>query len=133
MKKIGLTGGLLILIRMVAFTQVTPGEMDASLLPFLNMHYNAEYTFDIPINKQAWVSQKSGLHVSLGSTDIAYFRTEVPVQKATLLWKPIGWRGERLNTEILIWSPDTLNQVRVTLTDLVNAKGVVINRKSIRQ
>ncbi|MFI5193269.1 MAG: glycoside hydrolase domain-containing protein [Chitinophagales bacterium] len=132
MKKILLTGSLLILIRMLAFTQATPGEIDASLLPFLNMHYNAEYTFDTPINKQAWVSQKSGLHVSLGSTDIAYFRTEVPVQKATLLWKPTGWRGERLNTEILIWSPDTLNQVRVTLTDLVNAKGVVINRKYIK-
>jgi len=126
-KRIGAIACLLHLLQApAAFAQRTPGEVDSSLLPAQYAHYQPEYTLDAPVNKQAWLDQKSGLHVSFVSTDRAWFRTEAPDQKDAVLWEAAGWRGERLNTEILIWSPDTLEQVRVNLANLVNEKGNAI-------
>lgn len=122
---------LLSFFQLPAFAQGRPGEIDSSLLPVQYAHYQPEYALDAPVNKQAWLDQKSGLHVSFVSTDRAWFRTEAPDQKETVLWEATGWRGERLNTEILIWSPDTLEQVRVSLANLIDAKGKSISSKNI--
>jgi hypothetical protein len=122
---------LLMLFPIPAFAQRAPGEVDPSLLPPQYSHYQREYTGDAPVDKQAWLYQKSGLHASFASTDHAWFRTEVPEQKKEiLLWEATGWRGERLNAQILIWSPDTLQQVRVVLKDLVDPKGKRISRRN---
>jgi hypothetical protein len=131
MKRIGVIFSLLSFFQLPAFAQGRPGEIDSSLLPVQYSHYQPEYTLDAPVNKQAWSDQKSGLHVSFVSTDRAWFRTEAPDQKDAVLWEATGWRGERLNTEILIWSPDTLEQVRVNLANLVNEKGKSISSKNI--
>ncbi|HEY4154474.1 MAG TPA: hypothetical protein VGM24_03585, partial [Puia sp.] len=131
MKKIPVCIGLVILFHGPAFSQKFPGEVDSSFLPVLQMHYQAEYTFDSPLDNEAWQNQQGGLHVSFGSTDRAYFRTEVPEKKETLEYEGVGWRGERLNTKLLIWFPDTLQQVRITVNDLVSADGKHISGKNI--
>ena len=52
------------------------------------------------------------MHVSFASTDELYFRSEVPeLKNETVSWKGTGWKGERLNAVVLVWSPDTLQQV----------------------
>jgi hypothetical protein len=132
MKKEILGFGLFMLFNTMVFSQSTPGKLDSSFLPNLQMHYQSEYDFDSPINKNAWLEQKGGLHVSFGSTDKAYFRTEIPDLKETILYEGTGWRGERLNAQILIWSPDTLRQVRVTMNDLVNANGKHISSRNLK-
>ena len=131
MIRIGVQFLLLSFFQLEDFAQERPGEIDSSLLPLQYAHYLPEYALDAPVNPKVWSDQKSGLHVSFVSTDRAWFRTEAPDQKETVLWEATGWRGERLNTEILIWSPDTLEQVRVSLTNLVNAKGQSISSKNI--
>src|SRR5882762_1962050 len=103
MIRIGVIFSLLSFFQLQDFAQGRPGEIDSSLLPVQYSHYQPEYTLDAPVNKQAWLDQKSGLHVSFVSTDRAWFRTEAPDQKDAVLWEAAGWRGERLNTEILIW------------------------------
>ena len=123
---------LLMLLCNLSFAQDNRGMVDSSLLPALKMHYQNEYGFDQPINKQAWQTQKSGLHASFGSADKAYFRTELPVQNELLLWEATAWKGERLNAQILLWSPDSLEQVRFKLNDLVSAKGKVLSHNNIQ-
>src|SRR5882724_913151 len=130
--KIGVVFSLFILFCIPAFTQGIQGQVEASALPAQNAHYQPEYALDAPVDKQAWLGQKGGLHVAFGSTDRAWFRTEVPEQKETLLWEATGWRGERLNAQILIWSRDSLQQVRVSLTDLAGAKGKWLSRRNIK-
>lgn len=122
---------LFLFFQATAFAQHTPGEIDTSLLPVQYAHYMPEYTMDAPVNPQAWATEPKGLNVSFVSTDHAWFRTEVPELKGTDTWKATGWRGERLNAQLLVWSPDTLEQVRVIAKDLVNAAGKVISRKHI--
>lgn len=116
----------------VVSAQSGHGEVDTSLLPAQYSHYMPEYALDAPANPQAWAEQQGGLHVSFVSTDRAWFRTEVPELKASDTWKATGWRGERLNAQLLVWSPDTLEQVRVIPADLKSATGKTISYKRIR-
>jgi hypothetical protein len=108
------------------------GFIDSALIPKPFLHYQQEYTFDKSINPTQWEKQKQGLQVSFASTDEAYFRTEVPEISQTQSWTATGWKGERLNTMILVWSADTINQVRVVLNDLKTANGNVIGKNNLK-
>jgi hypothetical protein len=104
-----------------SFPQPYPGQIDSSVVPKLNLHALEEYSFDIIVNAERWEQQESGMNVSFGSTDKLYFRSEVPDPEYEIhSWEETGWKGERLNAVILVWSPDTLNQVRFILNDLIN-------------
>jgi hypothetical protein len=117
-----------------AFAQVYKGQIDSSLLPKTGpSHYQAEYTFDTPVDAAAWTKEKPGLHVAFGSEDELYFRTEVPqIKNETTLWETTGWKGERVNTQILVWSPDTLQQVRFKISNLKNEDGKVLDKDNVQ-
>jgi hypothetical protein len=133
MKKALLIVCLLNLILAVAYGQLYKGQVDFSKIPVPGPHYQEEYTFDTTLNMALWKAQKKGLHVSFVSTDELYFRTEVPeLNTEALSWSETGWKGERLNTEILVWSPDTINQFRFILNDLKNEKGKVLSKNNIQ-
>lgn len=113
--------------------QVQKGEIDISKIPDPKQHYQDEYTFDSSTEPARWNNEKPGLHASFASTDHHYFRTEVPDIKNTDSWQATGWKGERLNTYVLVWSPDTLNQIRLNVSDLTGPNGKMISKKNIRQ
>ena len=123
---------LLSFIIVNAFTQPDQrGLIDSALIPKPYLHYQKEYDFDKSIDPSKWQSQKK-LHVSFASTDEAYFRTEVPGVNETKTWTATGWKGERLNTMILIWSADTIDQLRVSLNDLKTANGNVLGKNNLK-
>jgi hypothetical protein len=133
MKKAVLIFCLLGLIITLACGQVYKGQVDFSKIPVPGPHYQQEYTYDSTLNLAAWNAQKKGLQVSFTSTDDLYFRTEVPqIRTETLSWFETGWKGERLNTQILVWSPDTINQFHFILNDLKNEKGKILSKKNIQ-
>jgi Glycoside hydrolase 123, catalytic domain/Glycoside hydrolase 123 N-terminal domain len=123
---------LLLFIIIDAFTQTGQrGLIDSALIPKPYLHYQKEYDFDKSIDPGKWETQKS-LHVSFVSTDEAYFRTEVPGINETKTWTATGWKGERLNTMILIWSADTISQIRVSLNDLKTSNGNVLGKNNLK-
>ena len=124
---------LLNLISGVTYAQVYKGQTAFSKIPFPSQHYQEEYTFDTTVNAAAWTKHKKGLHVSFATTDELFFRTEVPeLKNEDFVWDATGWRGERLNTQVLVWSPDTLNQIRFIISDLRNASGKTISKNLIK-
>ena len=101
---------------------IAPGKV-----PVPPYHFLSEYTFDAPGDPLRWAKEPKGLSVSFASTDQAYFRSEVPdLPQPSQVWEAAGWKGERLNTELVVWSPDTVSQIRVAVSDLVNDKGNVL-------
>jgi hypothetical protein len=117
----------------VAFGQPSPGQVDPGHTPVLGPHFEPEHVFDAPTDPQRWTQQTPGLHAAFGSTDEIYFRSEVPtVGSGATAWEGTGWRGERLNAVILVWSPDPLEQVHLEPTDLADGKGRAVSRGSIR-
>jgi len=125
-------GGMLFMT--TSFAQTLFGKIDPALLPKVaGAHYEPEFTLDMPVNPAAWTKEEAGLHVSFASTDRLYFRSEVPgLQNETLSWTATGWKGERLNSELLVWSADTLKQVRIIVSDLQNARGNLLSKKNIQ-
>jgi hypothetical protein len=114
------------------FAQFEKGQVDRAKIPAPIQHYLAEYTFDVSTNPALWTKQKQGLNVSFATTDELYLRKEVPQLKLeTQSWEDTGWKGERLSAQVLIWSPDTIEQVRLKLNDLVNAKQQVLSKENI--
>ena len=117
----------------LAFTQGYKGEVDVTLLPVSGAHYQPEYTFDAPVDAGKWANQKPGIHVAFGSEDQLYLRAEVPeIKNEAVSWQATGWKGERLNAQIVVWSPDTLQQVRFKVNDLKNEKGKVLSKNNIQ-
>ncbi len=107
--------------------RIAPGKV-----PLPPYHFQPEYTFDAPGDPQRWSAQPKGLNVSFAPTDQAYFRSEVPdLPQQSQLWEATGWKGERLNTELVVWSPDTVSQIRVAVSDLVNDKGNVLAGRNV--
>jgi len=115
----------------VGFAQLKKGQIDPLRVAMPHPHYLPEYTFDTCADPGRWAKQKPGLHVAFGSTDELYLRSEVPqLQAETRSWEETGWRGERLNAQMLVWSSDTLEQIRFKVSDLINEKGKAISTKS---
>jgi hypothetical protein len=133
MKNSGLIFCICLLFSGLALGQDFKGQVQFSNVPVPSAHYQDEYTFDTTFNKDAWKKQAKGMHVSFASTDELYFRSEVPdLQNESVSWKGTGWKGERLNAEVLVWSPDTLRQVRFILSDFKNDKGKVLGKSNLQ-
>src|SRR4051812_49050840 len=109
------------------------GQMDINKVSGLQSHYQQEYTFDAPVDAAAWNGQPSGMQVSFASTDKRFFRTEVPtLEKTSNIFEKTAWRGERINEQVLVWSADTIQQVRFNVNDLVSAQGTILPKNNIR-
>src|SRR5262245_46713608 len=128
MKKIILLLSLNFLFAGIGFSQGYFGQIDSVYLPTTGpSHYQPEYHIDVPVNAAAWAKEKAGLNVGFGSEEQLYFRTEVPQLKSgSASWDATGWKGERLNTQIVVWSPDSIQQVRFKLNDLKSENGSVL-------
>src|SRR3989442_1124711 len=117
----------------LAFAQLQRAQIDPAKVPIPQQHFQPEYTFDAPGDPLRWATQKSGLNASFGSTDQLYMRSEAPdLPNESQRWEDTGWKGERLNAQLLIWSSDTLSQIRITTSDLVTARGRVLSKGNVQ-
>jgi hypothetical protein len=133
MRKIVLIHCFLLITIGLADGQLKRGQINPSKVPIPANHYQPEYTYDMTINPGQWAIQKPGLNVAFGSTDELYLRCEVPkLEDEGQIWEGTGWRGERLNAQVLVWSPDTCQQVRFKINDLVSLEGRVFSKKNIK-
>ena len=100
-------------------SQPLKGEItDSTTVPVIYGRYESEYTFDVCTNPTLWQTVSKELNASFVTTDQKYFRTEVPEIEKSFSWEATGWKGERLNAQVLVWSADTLDQVRVDVSNL---------------
>ncbi|WP_090392966.1 DUF4091 domain-containing protein [Niabella drilacis] len=72
---------------------------------------------------QRWLSVKPGLHASFVSVDKRFPKSvapDIPVEKEVRL---VGWRGERVSAQVLLWTTDSMPGVKVQVTDAVAPGG----------
>lgn len=132
MSRLFFSGILFMVVAVPAIAQKQYGRIDSTMLPATGPHYLPEYNFDVAVDAAAWQSQPKGLQISFGSTDELYFRKEVPVKDVVHQNQYIAWKGERVNMQVLVWSPDSLTQIRFNAGNLVNENGKVIDGKNVK-
>lgn len=78
-----------------------------------------------------WTDITNGLHGAFVSNDQHYSKTTCPSVTETHTWSGTGWKGERLNTEILLWTRDGANLVATTVSTLSDGQGHTIPSSNV--
>jgi hypothetical protein len=108
------------------------GLVDKSRIPVRAHHYEDEFLYDSSTDHDAWKKSANALNASFVSTDVLYLRREYPALRKTSLDAAYdAWKGERVNAQLLLWSSDTVNQVRVRMSALRGDKGKSIPETAI--
>ncbi|MBU0755284.1 MAG: DUF4091 domain-containing protein [Planctomycetes bacterium] len=70
-----------------------------------------------------WEKVAPGLQGGVGSIDTRYLQARVPPIAQTMNWAGSGWRGERLSLQLVLWTAEPMEQVRVTASAFENDAG----------
>jgi len=84
--------------------------------------YEPEY----PKAEGGWAEVTSGLHGSVGSIYRRYEQRMLPDANGSMDLKMTGWRGERVNGQLVLWTRQGAEQVRVRIEDLEGPGGETI-------
>jgi len=72
-------------------------------------------------------SEVKTLNVSFGSINQRYAKSAVPAITPSKEWKGSGWKGERIAAMLVLWSPDSVEQVECEFSDFKSADGATMN------
>lgn len=85
----------------------------------------------VKTNTQEWAKVKNKVNVNYASDNIRYPKEKVPEISPDLNWEVTAWKGEKIHTQILVWTKKDLPAVSFTMDDLSNENGVTINEKNL--
>ena len=98
----------------------------AEQLPPVETFAEAEDPTPLTAEEQAeWDNVKSGLNGAWATIDSLYSRSIVPQVAPVKTLRLSGWKGERLSAQILLWSKDAADGVRVEVAPLKGDKDVI--------
>ncbi|MCG8696670.1 MAG: hypothetical protein MI922_01345, partial [Bacteroidales bacterium] len=89
-------------------------------------------TGNISFNNLAWIFVSTGINVSTASIDIRYKKNSVPNEGLKESLSAKAWRGERVNTQLVIWTTNDLKQVHCITSDLRDTNGNTISSNNIK-
>ncbi len=69
-------------------------------------------------SRTSWQGVTGRVLASFGSSNIRYAKNIPPAEGLSLSWQTAAWRGEKIHTQVLIWSTEDISPVRVALTSL---------------
>lgn len=78
---------------------------------------------------ETWSAVSPGLHGGVGSLNQRYARSAAPQLAEGGKWTGTGWRGERVNAQMVLWSSEPIHQLRLEATPLHRADGGTITVK----
>lgn len=80
-----------------------------------------------PIDRAEWDRQPEGLLAAWASVDVRYPKNDVPdVRPSRKALALSGWKGEKLNAQLVLWSRDGQADIRLEASDLQGPGGAVI-------
>lgn len=86
-----------------------------------------------PVDVSSWKAVEAGTHIRFGSTDIRYEKRNAP--NPTSLqnsWRAKAWKGEKIHSQLVIYTTQALTNVRVELSALKDDQGHTIPASAIR-
>jgi Glycoside hydrolase 123, catalytic domain/Glycoside hydrolase 123 N-terminal domain len=78
-----------------------------------------------------WAKAGDAVHISFASDNQRYPKEKVP-QVSSAVWQIKAWKGEKVHTQILIWSKNSIPEVSFLTSDLVDKKNNRISNKFIK-
>jgi len=91
-----------------------------------------DQTYEEPIDPSPeaasnWSEIPEGLQASLTSTNIRFVKSVIPNGSRSSSWSSIAWRGERVSTQLVLWSKDSITNVSAEVSDFVSEDGTKLS------
>lgn len=77
-----------------------------------------------------WSKLKNDINVSFADDNKRYPKEQVPAVSSKE-WISKAWKGEKVHTQILVWTKKNISGVSCIVSDLKNEKGNIISNKNI--
>jgi hypothetical protein len=89
---------------------------------------------DNPIKKDPaeWARLKNNINVSFASDNVKYSKEKVPLTVLQNKWEAIAWKGEKVHTQVLVFTKKSIPELSFTVNDLINETGSRISKSSIK-
>ncbi|MGY0426346.1 MAG: glycoside hydrolase domain-containing protein, partial [Polaribacter sp.] len=84
-----------------------------------------------PSTTANWSNVPKGLQASVASPYTRFVKSEIPALKQQNTWFGQAWKGEKIYTQLVLWSNDSIYNVAVELSDFVSKDGNKITSNHI--
>ena len=97
--------------------------------PGKNVYQELPNPAKTPVEK--WAKVTSDINVSFADDNIRYPKEQVP-DASSNEWIANAWKGEKVHTQILVWTKKSIPEVSFAAGDLVNEKGYRLSKNNIK-
>ncbi|TXD48177.1 DUF4091 domain-containing protein [Polaribacter sp. IC073] len=73
-----------------------------------------------------WAAVPKGLQAAITSTNIRFVRSEIPTIEPQNIWSGNVWKGERTSAQLVLWSTDSITEVKTTISAFKSDTGDVL-------
>lgn len=85
--------------------------------------------------KSGWSQLKGTVNVSFASSNTRFtkeqYSTFLQKQKQQKEWNPEAWRGEKVSSQVLVWSSEDISNLNLQIHDLIREDGQKIGAENI--
>jgi hypothetical protein len=119
---------LLIITLALAASTLYAQDMSYSL-PGKNIYQEMPNPAKTPV--EAWAKVKGDVNVSFASDNVRYPKEQVPAVSSGE-WTAKAWKGEKVHTQILVWTRKNIAELSCQTGDLSDGKGHKIKGENIK-
>ncbi len=76
-----------------------------------------------PNKEENWLAVPEGLNASVVSPNIRFVKSVIPKIEQTNSWEGEAWKGERVSTQMVLWSNDSIHKVALEISDFTSEDG----------
>jgi hypothetical protein len=80
---------------------------------------------------EEWCGLRDEINVSFANDNVRYPRKTVPAMSITNDWNTTAWKGEKVHTQLLVWTKRNIPDLNFYVNYLMNEKGDRIESKNI--
>jgi len=82
------------------------------------------------LNKK-WENTANSLNTSFANSNVRFAKEIPPAVSIQNSWAASAWKGEKIHTQLLLWTKSNLENINIQLSDLKDQKGNSIKKENI--
>ena len=93
--------------------------------------YYRELPNPVQTDAKEWSEISKSVNVSFASDNIRFPKEKVPLAGEQLNWEGTAWKGEKIHTQILVWTNKNIKTLSFKINDLINDNGFHLSKRNI--
>jgi hypothetical protein len=94
--------------------------------------YYSEMANPVMANSEEWAKISNPVNVSFCSDNVRYPKEKVPSGNKQNSWEATAWKGEKIHTQILVWTNRYIPDLSFKVNDLTSNNGFNISKKDVK-